>query len=241
MSPPSDPGQRPDHTSRLDLGLAVVIAVGCFAAGAAAQPKIDLRWDLDRPAAASVQSATQLVRAQQQAQDKQDTRKALSARIAAEQVDQDVDRVALDRAEPDQVEKLRKRVAEREALMAVLRGRLDAVVEAQSAADDAVRTADDKAKKSERAAAELLARQRLLRRAGLALSAWLIVIALGLGLQRLVLFWRARLVHGWVVGGGSLAGLVMLLAGASLGWVTAAVLLLMLLAGWVLRPGGRHA
>lgn len=219
--------------------MVVVIAVLCLAAGSAAQPKVDFPWDRDGPAAATRHLAAQLVRAQQQAQETQDVRKALSSRLVKEQIDQESDRVALDRAEADQTEKAKKRVVDRDALMAVLRTRLDAAVEAQVVADSAVRVGAEKAKKSERAATHRLSWLTRVSRAVLALLVWTAIVLL-LGLQRLVRFRRVRLVHARFAVPGSLAVLVILLAALSLGWVAAALILLVLLAGWVFRPGGQH-
>ncbi|MEU4426616.1 hypothetical protein AB0F81_38845 [Actinoplanes sp. NPDC024001] len=220
--------------------MVVVIGVVCLATASAVRPKVDLPWDRDGPAVATRQRAGQLVRAQQQAQHKNDERKALTARIVKETVDQEADRVALARAPADQAKKIKKRVDDREALITVLRARRDAAVLDQVAADSAVRVAAEKARKSERAAADRLGWLARASLGVLTLLLWAALITLWGGL-RLIRLRQERLVHARFAVPGSLLLLFVLLAGVSLGWVAAAVILLGLFAVWIFRAGGRHA
>ncbi|MEU4689050.1 hypothetical protein [Actinoplanes sp. NPDC023714] len=217
----------PAHISRLDGGLVVSIAIVSLAVGAALQPKVDLPWDRDGPPAATRHRTTQWVRAQQSAQEKQDYRKALTSRIVKERVEQEADGVA------DQTEKIKKRIADRDALLIVLEARRDAAVAEQITADSAVRVAAEKVRKSERAAADRLAWLARGSRAVLALLAWaVLVLALTLG--------RFRDVRTRFVAAGSLIALAIMLVAVSLGWVAAAVILLGLPVGWILWPEGKH-
>ncbi|SDT11464.1 hypothetical protein SAMN04489716_2550 [Actinoplanes derwentensis] len=231
--------------SRLDAGLAVALAVLAFAAGSAVSPLWSgAPWARGGPAMADAADVRRLANAQQRADAVRSFREALKSRLADEQVDQVADRAAADHASEPEAAKLQDGIKTREALLSALRVQADDAVTDQSAADRELRLATEKANKSEKKATGRLRILGDLTRAAVAAMVWLvfaIFLLAGVGVVRLFMRRRARLIHVWTVVGCSFVLLAALLLAVTAGWIAATAFVAIVVVGWLLVAGRRVA
>ncbi|NES28089.1 hypothetical protein GCE86_08940 [Micromonospora terminaliae] len=238
------PDGRPAAMSRLDAGLAVVLAVLAYVAGSALAPRLDPPWGEDGPAMATTAAGRRLLSAQQEADGVRSLRKALESKMAEERVKQVADRVAVVRVSEQDAVKLHESIDDREALLRALRVEADTAIAAQSSADRELRTATEKAKKSETAATNrlrILAKGTRAAASAVAWAALALLLLIIVGPVRLVARKRPRLIHMRTVLGGSALVLAMLLLAVTGGWIFAAAFAALLLLGWVVVTGRPRA
>jgi len=237
---PGSPDGRPARTSRLDVGVATAMVMVSFAAGAAAQPHVDLPWDRSGPAMADKTAASRLVLAQQAVQELQVTRETTQSRLAEEQLTQASELIEADRANATDAERLNHRIYDREVLMEALRMRLSTAVAAQVPADRELQVASEEMKDSQSAAADRIGWAQHASQATLTIAVWA-VVALGLAVIRRCRPGRKRFVHGRVVLVGSLLGVVLGLLMTTTGWLTGIAVAAVLAVGWILQMGRTSA